>query len=67
MYPGEGILPLKELKKRFDAIGYDGVVSIEIFRPEYWEQDPLEVARKAKEATERVLNLDGRSTAEAGA
>ena len=57
LYPGEGILPIREIKKRFDKIGYDRMVSIEIFRPEYWAQDPFEVARKAKAATEKVLGL----------
>ncbi len=57
LYPGEGILPLTEMKEHFDKIGYDRMVSIEIFRPEYWEQDPFEVARKAKLATEEVLGL----------
>lgn len=57
LYPGKGILPLGEMKRRFDGIGYDRMVSIEIFRPEYWEQDPFEVARIAKESTERVLNI----------
>ena len=58
LYPGTGILPIKEIKERFDKIGYDRMVSIEIFRPEYWNEDPFEVARKAKTATEKVLGLD---------
>ena len=58
LYPGEGILPLKEIKAHFDKIGYDRMVSIEIFRPEYWNQDPFEVARKARKATIKVLELD---------
>ena len=57
LYPGLGILPIKEIKSHLDGIGYDGPVSVEIFRPEYWEQDPFEVARTAKEATEKVLGL----------
>ena len=57
LYPGEGILPIKEIKARFDKIGYDRMVSIEIFRPEYWNEDPFEVAQKAKAATEKVLGL----------
>ena len=56
LYPGLGILPLKEIKAALDGIGYDRMVSIEIFRPEYWEQDPFEVARRAREATERVIS-----------
>jgi 2-keto-myo-inositol isomerase len=57
LYPGEGILPIKEIKAHFDKIGYNKMVSIEIFRPEYWEQDPYEVTQKAKDATIKVLGL----------
>lgn len=57
LYPGTGILPIAEIKEHFDKIGYDRMVSIEIFRPEYWDQDPFEVAAKAKAATEKVLGL----------
>ncbi len=58
LYPGEGILPIKKMKEHFDKIGYDRMVSIEIFRPEYWNQDPFEVARKARKATIEVLGLE---------
>jgi 2-keto-myo-inositol isomerase len=58
LYPGEGILPIREIKRGLDKIGYDRVVSIEIFRPEYWEQDPFEVAVKAREATINALHLN---------
>ena len=57
LYPGEGILPIREIKERFDRIGYNRMVSIEIFRPEYWNENPFEVAKKAKAATEKVLGL----------
>jgi 2-keto-myo-inositol isomerase len=56
LLPGLGILPLRELIAAFRKIGYDGVASVEIFRPEYWERDPLNLARDARIATERVLN-----------
>lgn len=62
LYPGTGILPIREIKEHFDKIGYDRMVSIEIFRPEYWNEDPYEVARKAKAATEEVLGI-GQHTA----
>ena len=57
LYPGEGILPIREIKEHFDKIGYDRMVSVEIFRPEYWGHDPFEVARRAKAATEQVLEI----------
>ena len=63
LYPGTGILPIREIKQKFDQIGYDRMVSIEIFRPEYWNEDPFEVARKAKEATENVLGLNEKTAA----
>lgn len=57
LYPGLGILPIKEIKAHFDKIGYDRMVSIEIFRPEYWNHDPFEVAKLAKSHTEEILGL----------
>jgi 2-keto-myo-inositol isomerase len=55
LLPGLGILPLREMVSAFRRIGYDKVASVEIFRPEYWGRDPFELARVAREATERVL------------
>lgn len=57
LYPGTGILPIRKMKEHFDKIGYDRMVSVEIFRPEYWNEDPFVVARKAKAATEEVLGI----------
>ncbi|HEX3085288.1 MAG TPA: sugar phosphate isomerase/epimerase [Pyrinomonadaceae bacterium] len=55
LLPGLGILPLPEILAAFKRIGYDANASVEIFRPEYWERDPFELAREAKAAVERVL------------
>jgi 2-keto-myo-inositol isomerase len=55
LLPGLGILPLREMAAAFRKIGYDKVASVEIFRPEYWERDPFELAREALTATRRVL------------
>jgi 2-keto-myo-inositol isomerase len=55
LLPGLGILPLREIIEALRRIGYDRAVSIEIFRPEYWERDALELAREARAATEKVL------------
>jgi 2-keto-myo-inositol isomerase len=54
LLPGLGILPLREMMKAFRDIGYDDVASVEIFRPEYWERDPFELARDAKKAAELI-------------
>jgi 2-keto-myo-inositol isomerase len=55
LLPGLGVLPLKEIIAAFRRIGYDANASVEIFRPEYWERDPFELAREAKAAVEAVL------------
>lgn len=62
LLPGLGILPLKEILGALKRINYDRVTSIEIFRPEYWERDPLELAREARSATRRVLAEAGIET-----
>jgi 2-keto-myo-inositol isomerase len=57
LLPGLGVLPLKEIIAAFRRIGYDANASVEIFRPEYWERDPFELAREAKAAVEKVLGI----------
>jgi 2-keto-myo-inositol isomerase len=56
LLPGLGILPLREMVDAFRKIGYDDVASVEIFRPEYWEQDPFQLARDAKQTAEQIVN-----------
>jgi len=55
LLPGLGILPLREMIAAFRKIGYDKVASVEIFRPEYWDRDPFELAREAHIATKKLL------------
>lgn len=54
IYPGDGVAPLKEIFRTLRAIGYRGCLSLELFNREYWQKDPLEVARTGLEKT-RVL------------
>ncbi|MFB3886368.1 MAG: sugar phosphate isomerase/epimerase family protein [Thermodesulfobacteriota bacterium] len=55
LFPGEGIIPLKEIFSKLKEIHYDGPVSIEMFRPEYWMRPPEEVARKGMEALRKFI------------
>ena len=55
LFPGLGILPLRAMISSFTRIGYEGATSVEIFRPEYWEMDASDVARKAHETTQHIL------------
>jgi len=47
VFPGDGVIPLNEIVRAVRGIGYRGVASVEIFRPEYWKRPPLGVAKEA--------------------
>jgi 2-keto-myo-inositol isomerase len=55
LLPGLGILPLPEIIAAFRRIGFDANASVELFRPEYWERDPFQLARDAKAAVASVI------------
>ena len=38
------------------TVGYTGVISLELFNPSYWEQDPAEVARIGLEKMQAVID-----------
>ena len=59
LYPGEGILPLNGILRSLKAIGYDRDFSVEIFRPQYWNREPLRVAREAQVSPLAVLRDSG--------
>ena len=56
LLPGLGIVPLDEICKRLKGIGYDGACSVELFRPEYWEWDPMQLAVQVREAAIEILS-----------
>jgi len=43
--PGDGVIDLAAIANQLRRIGFSGVLSLELFNPTYWEQDPLEVAK----------------------
>jgi len=56
LLPGLGVLPLDEICARLKRIGYDGSCAVELFRPEYWEWNPLDLALKSRESALKVLS-----------
>jgi 2-keto-myo-inositol isomerase len=56
LLPGLGAIPLDDICRRLKALGYDGDCSVELFRPEYWEWDPAELAVQARDAALKVLS-----------
>jgi len=55
VYPGDGVAPLKQLLRDLRDIGYSGPLSVELFNPEYYKQDPMLVAKTAFEKTKAVM------------
>jgi 2-keto-myo-inositol isomerase len=46
LFPGEGDLPIDEICGRLLSRGFSGLLSLELFRPEYWEWEPERVAER---------------------
>lgn len=49
VYPGDGIAPLGKILGTLLKNGFKGALSLELFNPEYWKQDPLTVAKTGLE------------------
>ena len=45
VYPGDGIAPLTSILQMLGGRGRTITLSLELFNPDYWKQDPLEVAK----------------------
>ncbi len=56
LLPGEGVVPIDEICTRLKQIGYSGSCSVELFRPEYWNWDPQQLAVKSRQAATRALS-----------
>lgn len=56
VYPGDGILPLEQVVRDLRTIGFDRCVSLELYNPSYWKQDPLEVAKTGLAKTLGVIS-----------
>jgi len=56
LLPGLGVVPLDDICAQLKHIGYTGSCAIELFRPEYWNWDPQELAIRAREAALTVLS-----------
>ncbi|HET6382503.1 MAG TPA: sugar phosphate isomerase/epimerase family protein [Armatimonadota bacterium] len=55
VYPGDGILPLAKMLGDLVRNGYQGALSLELFNPAYWANDPESVARTGLAKTREVL------------
>jgi 2-keto-myo-inositol isomerase len=55
IFPGDGIAPLTPIFRTLRDIGFTGVLSLELFNPEYYKMDPLVVARTGLEKLREVV------------
>ncbi len=45
VYPGDGVAPLSSVLRDLYAIGFRGMLSLEVFNRDYWKQEAIAVAR----------------------
>lgn len=59
LFCGEGVIPLVEVLRTFKRKGYEGFLSVEIFREEYWGMPPTEIAKRALKSLLEVASKAG--------
>jgi 2-keto-myo-inositol isomerase len=55
LYTGLGVIPLEEMLGVIKRKGYEGYLSVEIFREEYWRRPSLQICEEAKKHLDEVL------------
>ena len=55
VYCGDGVAPLTDIFRTLRDGGYRGALSLELFNPNYWKQDGLEVAKTGLEKTKAAV------------
>jgi len=56
VYPGDGILPLSEMVQILRDVGYSGHISLELFNPKYWAQNPKKVVHEGLDKMKAILD-----------
>jgi sugar phosphate isomerase/epimerase len=55
VYPGDGVAPLGPMLRDLRDVGFDGYLSLELFNPTYWKQDPGLVVRTGLQKMKDVV------------
>jgi len=55
VFPGDGVCPLTSILRDLRATGFRGALSLELFNPDYWKQEPLAVAKTGLEKMRAVV------------
>ena len=56
LWPGEGVIDLDQILSTLKQIGYSEMVSVELFRPEYWDWEIEKTIKVGKEKTIAVIS-----------
>ncbi len=56
VYPGDGAAPIKQILTDLKNMGGEKVLSLELFNPDYWEQDQLKVAKTGLMKMKKLVN-----------
>ena len=59
LIPGDGIAPVGNILRKLQERGFIGALSVELFRAEYVDGDPYEVAVEIKRKCEAVMERAG--------
>ncbi|WP_020468959.1 sugar phosphate isomerase/epimerase family protein [Zavarzinella formosa] len=55
VFPGDGVAPLSQVFRTLREIGYKGMLSLELFNPEYYKRDAFEVLKTGLEKTKAAV------------
>jgi len=55
VFPGDGVCPLAEIIAMLIEHGFRGTFSLELFNPDYWKRDALDVASEGLEKSRAVV------------
>jgi 2-keto-myo-inositol isomerase len=55
VYPGDGVAPLTQILTDLANMGGIKILSLELFNPEYWKNDPLSIAKTGVEKMRKAV------------
>lgn len=55
VYVGDGVAPVSDILRTMLSTGFDGVLSLELFNPTYWEDDIESVLRKGLASMKKAV------------
>jgi len=57
VFPGEGVIPLRDILQVINEKGYQGYFSLELLNPTYCEDVPYRIAQLGIKSVKKLLNL----------